>query len=437
LTVVAKIDAARGARGTRAALAALAADTLSPDDVRPRIFADPGLGIHFARLVLLEEPSSAEHGSSLIFESNFDTDDANPYTARVAQLELLAVRAFAPLASVFRDCEGFAAMLAPDALSEALEQHLVESTACYQGHTDRDLRRIRLERHLREVLIDYFSRAPKAPLRELYQRAREHVRLRTAWDAELSGLDLDGPAPKNPDQKLRSQRLAAGIIVWFQNLSFDLLVYLLLKLAKLRHWTRTDPEFDQRAVQEAWTDADRAAFLALAANEDHGLQNALTHVVPLKAKNRLHVLRAAHGYIDLMAKKQFDEIGQLGGIPTIHFAKWLLIDEGTRLLFFSNYDSSWESYLGDFVDHAAIGLNLAWTWTKLYPTVNTLFYKGGANDEERFKAWSRAQQRETQVFYAAYPELSIAALNNNTWIRSGLHQAPCAIDLKSWFRRLS
>jgi hypothetical protein len=138
-----------------------------------------------------------------------------------------------------------------------------------------------------------------------------------------------------------------------------------------------------------------------------------------------------------MAKNQFDDIGQLGGIPTIHFAKWLLIDGDTRLLFFSNYDSSWESYLGDFVDRAAIGLNLAWTWTDLYPSINTLFYAGGANDEERFKAWSRAHQRPTQVFYAAYPGLGIAALNNNTWIRCGLHHPPCAMDVRSWFRRLT
>ncbi|HEY4105326.1 MAG TPA: hypothetical protein VGM44_15620, partial [Polyangiaceae bacterium] len=233
------------------------------------------------------EPSDAEHGSSLVFESNFDTDDANPYTARVAQLELLCARVFEPLAGVFRDCEGFAEVHAANALAEALEAHLVESTACYQGHTDRDLPRIRLERHLREILIDYFSRAPKAPLRELYHAAREHVLLRAAYDPELAGLELDAPAPKNPDQKLRSQRLAAGIIVWFQNLSFDLFVYLLFQLRKLKHWTESDPEFDQRAVQEAWTDADRAEFLALAANEDHGLQNALTHVVPLKGGNRL------------------------------------------------------------------------------------------------------------------------------------------------------
>ena len=137
-----------------------------------------------------------------------------------------------------------------------------------------------------------------------------------------------------------------------------------------------------------------------------------------------------------MAKRYFDDIGQLGGIPSIHFAKWLLIDDNKRLMFLTNYDSSWESYLGDFVDHAPVGLNLAWVCTSQYPRTALLVFLG-ATDEERFKAWSRAHQRPTQVFYTAYPELSIAALNNNTWIRCGLHHAPGALDLRAWFRRIT
>ncbi len=176
--------------------------------------------------------------------------------------------------------------------------------------------------------------------------------------------------------------------------------------------------------------------MELAQTEDHALQNALTHVAPLKGSDRLALLLFSHGYIDAMARKHFNDIGQLGGIPTIHFAKWLLVDDDTRLLFLSNYDSSWESYLGDFVDRAAVGLNLAWTLTTEYPTTSYLTSLG-ASDEERFKAWSRAYQRPTQVFYTAYPELGTAALNNNTWIRCGLHQPPGAAELRAWFRRLT
>jgi hypothetical protein len=159
--------------------------------------------------------------------------------------------------------------------------------------------------------------------------------------------------------------------------------------------------------------------------------------VPLRAgSGRLNVLESAHALIAAIAKNHFAYVGQLGGIPTIHFAKWLLIDDDRRLLFFSNYDGSWESYLGDFIDQAAEGLNVAWSCTREYPKTKLLAYEG-AKDEESFKGWGRDCQMPTQVFYSAYPDLSIQAINNNTWIRYRLHQAASEGGLETWFRRLT
>ena len=399
-------------------------------------FADPRLGIHFARLVLLAEPSSAEYGSSLVLESNFDTEIADAKAAREAHLGLLCERLGAPLRAAFQHCARFSASSSDAELAALLVKRLVPATAAYQGHTARDLNRIRLEQRLRDLLIDFFSSAVQAPPRELYHAAREHVRLLCLSEPLLAGLDLDQPAPPVPDAAVRSERLNAGLWAWFRNLSWSLVGFALGQLHHILSWQKSDNQFDQRARQEAWAEADFEMFAEIAGTEDHALQNALTHVVPLKHADRLAVLTHAHAYIDVMAKKHFNDIGQLGGIPTIHFAKWLLLDNDTRLLFLSNYDSSWESYLGDFVDRAAVGLNLAWTCTEGYPNTKLLAL-AGASDEERFKAWSRAQQRPTQVFYTAYPELGIAALNNNSWIRCGLHHPPGAADLAGWFRRLT
>jgi len=436
LTVVAKVAGAPPHTALRAALRELASDQLPGAGARPRIFGDPRLGIHFARLVMLEEPSDGEPKSTLILESNFDTTIEDAYEARIEHLQRLSETIREPLVSVFQHCSGFTPPASAAELADFLARRQAASSAAYQGHIARDLARIRLEQHLRDVLLDFFSQAPKAPLRELYHDAREHVRLRCGTDPGLAGLNLDQPAPLSPDAALRSQGLKAGIFAWIKNLSSDLVAFVFAQLWNIRRWQKLDPEYDHRARQEGWSDADRRAFLELAETEDHALQNALTHVVPLKGADRLALLLFAHGYIDTMARNHFDSIGQLGGIPSIHFAKWLLIDDNTRLVFFSNYDSSWESYLGDFVDRAALGLNLAWTLTAEYPT--TRYLTGlGASDEERFKAWSRAYQRPTQVFYTAYPELGIAALNNNTWIRCGLHHPPGAAELRTWFRRLS
>ncbi len=436
LTVVARVVAPVHLAPLHRALKALAHDTLPGSGARPRVFAYEPLAIHFARLSVLEEKPGSVYGPTLILESNFDTELEDGKAARKAHLEALSSEAGAQLLTVFEYCVGFGPRLSSAELAAALERNLVPATAAYQGHTQRDLRRIRLEQRLRDVLLDFFSRAQQASPRELYHAAREHVRLLSARDPLLAGLNVDAPMPPLPSAAARTASLNQGYWAWIKNLSLGLLTLALQQLKNIVRWQKADPQFEQRAVQEAWTAEDKRTFVEISATEDYALQNALTHVVPLKAADRLAVLIAAHGYIDVMAKRYFDDIGQLGGIPSIHFAKWLLIDDNQRLMFLTNYDSSWESYLGDFVDRAPVGLNLAWVCTHQYPRTALLVFFG-ATDEERFKAWSRAHQRPTQVFYTAYPELSIAALNNNTWIRCGLHRAPGAIDLRAWFRRIT
>ena len=359
LTVVARVVAPVHLAPLHRALKALAHDTLPGSGARPRVFAYEPLAIHFARLSVLEEKPGSVYGPTLILESNFDTELEDGKAARKAHLEALSSEAGAQLLTVFEYCVGFGPRLSSAELAAALERNLVPATAAYQGHTQRDLRRIRLEQRLRDVLLDFFSRAQQASPRELYHAAREHVRLLSARDPLLAGLNVDAPMPPLPSAAARTASLNQGYWAWIKNLSLGLLTLALQQLKNIVRWQKADPQFEQRAVQEAWMAEDKRTFVEISATEDYALQNALTHVVPLKAADRLAVLIAAHGYIDVMAKRYFDDIGQLGGIPSIHFAKWLLIDDNQRLMFLTNYDSSWESYLGDFVDRAPVGLNLA------------------------------------------------------------------------------
>ena len=45
--------------------------------------------------------------------------------------------------------------------------------------------------------------------------------------------------------------------------------------------------------------------------------------------------------------------GFLRTIGTIHFARWVTAPGSPDLVFFSNYDFSWESYLEDFITRRA------------------------------------------------------------------------------------
>ena len=63
-------------------------------------------------------------------------------------------------------------------------------------------------------------------------------------------------------------------------------------------------------------------------------------------------LRLAFYLISISAQKVFRP-GYLSNINTIHFARWVLMPGSNRLMFFSNYGGSWESYLEDFITKAA------------------------------------------------------------------------------------
>jgi hypothetical protein len=399
-------------------------------------FADPSLGIHFARLLLVpRDPQGASSAAWLALETNFDAKDADDGAAQRAQLLALSQVAGEALSGAFRHCKGFAAGAA---LAPYLASHLMPPTAAYQGHPYHDIARIKLEQRVREVVMRWLEKAPKDSPASLFDSARGHVRAQSRVDPTLSGIDVDAPAPALPDPKVRSEHLREKVLPWIQNIGPALPI--VPRLPLVAWWDEHDASYDVRAHQEAWTDADLEAFAAISASEDHGMQNALSHVVPLRGGfGRLSVLESAHALIAAVAKNHFAYVGQLGGIPTIHFAKWLLIDSDSRLLFFSNYDGSWESYLGDFIDQAADGLNVAWSCTREYPKTKLLAFDG-AKDEETFKAWGRDCQMPTQVFYSAYPDLSIQAINNNTWIRYRLHQTAGdsgAAPLDTWFRRLT
>src|SRR3954463_2860859 len=89
LTIVARVVGAAPFEALRAALRIIAADKMPGGGARPRVFAHPEFGIHFARLVLLEEPGDGPHATSLIFESNFDTPIEDIHLARFEHLKLL------------------------------------------------------------------------------------------------------------------------------------------------------------------------------------------------------------------------------------------------------------------------------------------------------------------------------------------------------------
>ena len=185
------------------------------------------------------------------------------------------------------------------------------------------------------------------------------------------------------------------------------------------------------------------------AREEVGInihQNHLASVTHVKSGlMRRWLLFTSLWVVNLLSRLWFNR-GDLGGIPTILSARWVMIDDGRRLLFLDNYGGAWESYLDQFIDlSAVIGLNSIWTNTFItagaekepvgFPETKFLLW-GGAQAEKPFKAYVRQSQVETIVWYSAYPTLSIININTNTDLRQSLFRLGAPSDLDAFFQKL-
>jgi Dyp-type peroxidase family len=198
-------------------------------------------------------------------------------------------------------------------------------------------------------------------------------------------------------------------------------------VARFRYLELTDPQFQPDYSK------DVHAFEVESTDENHFLQNQLTHLVRRKpGLLRGLALKLVFSGLQVRARYLYNK-GKLGEIPSIHFARWVPLPHGD-VLFLSNFDNSWQSYLGDFIDKASSGLTAVWSNTHEYPRTRWLL-SAGSRDASRFLAWTRHNQLPSQVWYCAYPGLSIVNVNDNTEIRRGLADRE-HIDATDWLHRL-
>jgi Dyp-type peroxidase family len=137
-------------------------------------------------------------------------------------------------------------------------------------------------------------------------------------------------------------------------------------------------------------------------------QNHMCAFTPLKpGLCRLLVIKGVLFAVKVACKWVFIR-NKLGPIGTIHFARWIVLDK-RQLLFLSNYDGTWASYLGDFADQRW-GVNAIWSNTIGFPP-SKFIYWGGAQDLEHFQQHVRQHLVRTPVFYGAYAGESVQTIS--------------------------
>ncbi|HZC43344.1 MAG TPA: hypothetical protein VE195_04160, partial [Acidobacteriaceae bacterium] len=136
---------------------------------------------------------------------------------------------------------------------------------------------------------------------------------------------------------------------------------------------------------------------------------------------------------DYTARHIFNR-GRLARVTTIQFARWVFLDGKRRVIFASNYDGSLESYMDDFINKVAFGLNLVFSNGLGYPRTRWLILDG-AKDEQTFKEFLRRHQMPTQVWYNAYPGLTALDKKRNALIREGLERSSMTdSEVKEWLQ---
>jgi hypothetical protein len=181
-------------------------------------------------------------------------------------------------------------------------------------------------------------------------------------------------------------------------------------------------ELDERVDDMNW---DGRRLAQIREREDRGAQNHFVSVTRIKAGAwRVCTLWLTLRFVNALARLFFNPRG-LAGIPSIHFARWVILPGGRRLLFVTNYDGAWGGYLTDFVVLAGGWMNAIWGHSRGFP--RTYFQVGGGTfDEQRFKCYARNSQVDTLLWYRRYPQLTVRAIERNADVRA---------DLARWARK--
>jgi hypothetical protein len=361
--------------------------------------------LHFARLVVLKDTclgDLAAYGTSfpdapiwLVFLGDCDGPASDAIAA-------IAHGAAAGLRQIFAHCVDFDA--AAD-LAAWMQAHAIPAAVAYVNWVGRTVRDIRQEAALHAALRANLTAQDATNATALRERLIAAARASGAAPAPIPPTPLDWRI----DQAKHLLLGALGLIAFIPAAILGAVPYLIY----LRYRETVDPPITPRP--------DPAHVATLAVREDHDNSNQFSAFGSVKpGRFRLWTLVFVLWVVSLSTRFVYVR-GLLARVGTIHFARWVFMDDRRRLLFASNYDGSLDSYMDDFINKVAFGLNLVFSNGIGYPRARFLVLDGAA-DEQAFKNYIRRHQLPTEVWYKAYPGMSSADLARNRRIREGFEK---------------
>lgn len=183
---------------------------------------------------------------------------------------------------------------------------------------------------------------------------------------------------------------------------------------------------------------DEQLYRDMIRQEDWITQNHMNSIVHIRpGVLRMLIVKLGHRGLHLVLRAlPVSRRGFLGSMRTVHFAHWAFLNNSSRLLFLSNFDHSWDSYLDDFIEKATVGLTLSWGSGVGFPRTRWLV-QGGAAHGRQFKAWALASRSVSRFWYSAYPKLSVDQIERNHRIANGLRKTSMSDkQAREWMRDL-
>ena len=369
--------------------------------------------LHYARLVVVDDAIQADLAvcgttatpipTRLVLMGDCDGPGADCLAA-------IARVADAGLRRIFGHCEGFEDGADLLAWMRAHDRPVAVNFICRLGRT---VRRVREEHALWRALAERVPRGPLEAAGDAQRRCRALVDFVEAERrAGRLALTEESPTP---------------LAWWVGNLLHLVvlpLVALLLAplwllalpfvLVALRRHEKSDPEWCPRP--------DPAALRALQDLEDFDVTNQFSAIGPVKPGRFRRVLVQLILVAIAYSCRHVFHRGYLARVQTIHFARWVVLDDVARVFFASNYDGGHEAYMDDFINKVGWGLNLVFSNGVGWPRTSWLLF-GGAKKEADFKRYQRRHQIPTQVWYKAYPGLTLTDIERAGRIRAGLRTA--------------
>ncbi|MDQ3289237.1 MAG: hypothetical protein M3Q42_13485 [Pseudomonadota bacterium] len=405
-------------------------------------------GLHALRIVVV--PDDNGHGPRLLINSISD-DFERVHRARVAQVlwphvhDLLA-----------------GAPERPEALEALLERHHRRDNTLFHASPGVSLVQIRAEARLRAVLRAWADsmrasgRLQTLSLEEARLAARAHV---VASADETCARE---PTPRIGGRWRRRADLVAGFLVfpmlgvigkdlwlatrqvrstakrclatlalgvwWLYAAPFTALAFLGVRLLE-----RIEPDVLPPPASDEKLDLIEIV-------EDGRTKNELTIWFPVRPTRAGRLMMWLILFGAGLGTRHAWTRGTLAGAQNIHFARLLTVDRGTRMIFMSDYEGSFDAYIDHFIGvggHTRAVVPIS-SRVEGCPKTRWLFWAADiVSFRQRWREMVRSYQLQASVRYVAYPLLSANDIIAHREIRDGLFAARLSPQaLERWARRI-